>query len=462
MKKFFTLIAAVLMAVSAQAQTWNFNLGIEDYPGNDKANLDAAVKASAGWALLKGGGTDIPNRFNNTVAIADEQLAANDQTLELAKGIYFTASATRIRLNAHEASGGNNSSLSFNGTGIVIHIKNLKKDYQVKFVTRSTSSDLARTISLGDNVEKVSGFEGHPVGNPKTESVAKVKADGDVTFTSEQVNVYSITVLDASGTELTKDQVVALEPAADPTFVTAKTIWTCTDAGDENRKLQSVNVLNYNDTNLFFRSNNAGGSRAMLSEDLSLEGKLYGENINISYNLKTQSNGDFAPAATAKANDPTSNATDRCMAINVEVPGHLIVYMRPVSPTEGRNVLVFFNGDKKLEKASTDWKQHHNTENKAVTDYDVVDVANTVKGSYFIGGTVGVRVAAIIFFPDADYAAIADADKVFTESGSTAITTIEANVQKAENGAIFNLAGQKVNKSYKGVVIINGKKMLNK
>ena len=46
------------------------------------------------------------------------------------------------------------------------------------------------------------------------------------------------------------------------------------------------------------------------------------------------------------------------------------------------------------------------------------------------------------------------------EDDATAIKAIEA--AKAENGAIYNLAGQKVNASYKGVVIKNGKKYIMK
>ena len=44
--------------------------------------------------------------------------------------------------------------------------------------------------------------------------------------------------------------------------------------------------------------------------------------------------------------------------------------------------------------------------------------------------------------------------------GDTAVKTIKT--VKAQNGAIYNLAGQKVSADYKGVVIINGKKVLNK
>ncbi len=43
---------------------------------------------------------------------------------------------------------------------------------------------------------------------------------------------------------------------------------------------------------------------------------------------------------------------------------------------------------------------------------------------------------------------------------TTAINTIEAD--KAQNGVIYNLAGQKVDNSYKGLIIKNGKKMLQK
>ena len=43
---------------------------------------------------------------------------------------------------------------------------------------------------------------------------------------------------------------------------------------------------------------------------------------------------------------------------------------------------------------------------------------------------------------------------------TTAINTIEAD--KVQNGVIYNLAGQKVDNSYKGLVIKNGKKIINK
>ena len=49
---------------------------------------------------------------------------------------------------------------------------------------------------------------------------------------------------------------------------------------------------------------------------------------------------------------------------------------------------------------------------------------------------------------------------VITSGGSTGINTVKT--VRVDDGAIYNLAGQKVDKSYKGVVIMNGKKMIQK
>ena len=47
-----------------------------------------------------------------------------------------------------------------------------------------------------------------------------------------------------------------------------------------------------------------------------------------------------------------------------------------------------------------------------------------------------------------------------TVTPATGINTL--NAAKAENGAIYNIAGQKVNAGYKGLIIMNGKKFVNK
>ena len=48
----------------------------------------------------------------------------------------------------------------------------------------------------------------------------------------------------------------------------------------------------------------------------------------------------------------------------------------------------------------------------------------------------------------------------FTPESGTGINTVKVNT--ADNAAVYNLAGQKVSDSFKGIVIMNGKKMIQK
>jgi len=48
------------------------------------------------------------------------------------------------------------------------------------------------------------------------------------------------------------------------------------------------------------------------------------------------------------------------------------------------------------------------------------------------------------------------------DGGTSGIQNITAPVAKAQSSAMYNLAGQRVDKSYKGIVIQNGKKFMNK
>ena len=47
------------------------------------------------------------------------------------------------------------------------------------------------------------------------------------------------------------------------------------------------------------------------------------------------------------------------------------------------------------------------------------------------------------------------------KGGATGIATVKKTAN-AQSNAIFNLAGQRVDANYKGVVIVNGKKMIQK
>ena len=79
-----------------------------------------------------------------------------------------------------------------------------------------------------------------------------------------------------------------------------------------------------------------------------------------------------------------------------------------------------------------------------------IKVYGSIK-SYF--GANGVK-------DTSDYQFTGNSVTIVVEETETGITATKA--AKAENGVRYNLAGQKVNAGYKGVVIMNGKKMLQK
>ena len=81
-------------------------------------------------------------------------------------------------------------------------------------------------------------------------------------------------------------------------------------------------------------------------------------------------------------------------------------------------------------------------------DQDFLTKATTTQywgGSFLLNGDGNMTVTKVSLVKGGD---------------DTAVKTIKT--VKAQNGAIYNLAGQKVSADYKGVVIINGKKVLNK
>ena len=86
------------------------------------------------------------------------------------------------------------------------------------------------------------------------------------------------------------------------------------------------------------------------------------------------------------------------------------------------------------------------------------------KDCTYIVNANGSKIAAAAFaFSKADDLVVATEDgvEIYKGGGETAIQSAKV-VKVAANGAIYNLAGQKVNASYKGVVIKDGKKYLQK
>lgn len=113
------------------------------------------------------------------------------------------------------------------------------------------------------------------------------------------------------------------------------------------------------------------------------------------------------------------------------------------------NQLVAFTGSGKLTQPTS-----------GNSTYYILTKMNDKVGFYKVNSTYGNSMGA-----NTAYLAVNGtlAREFFALDGeTTGIANVDVNANIDANAPMYNLAGQRVNKSYKGVVIVNGKKMLNK
>jgi len=143
----------------------------------------------------------------------------------------------------------------------------------------------------------------------------------------------------------------------------------------------------------------------------------------------------------------TGGKSDTKNALKLTIPaaGSLTIAMRSSSSSDTRNV-AFTQGSTELK--SFEVKDANCTkgtvdgiDNKTVFDYYTID--NVAAGDVNISYSGGTNFYAFIL------------------KTATGIYTIDST-KVINNGAIYNLAGQKVNENYKGIVIKNGKKYIQK
>ncbi len=103
---------------------------------------------------------------------------------------------------------------------------------------------------------------------------------------------------------------------------------------------------------------------------------------------------------------------------------------------------------------ATQVKVQYNSGND--TDTWINEGSTKAEGNLDATNKVSVKQVAL----QSSDAAVLTITKIYLVKGTSGIETIKA--VNVKNGAIYNLAGQKVDANYKGVVIVNGKKMLQK
>ena len=161
----------------------------------------------------------------------------------------------------------------------------------------------------------------------------------------------------------------------------------------------------------------------------------------------------------------------RSLAIAVNYPTALSDYAGPAYLWlgGGKNKIPCFTipGVKAGSKITMEVESHNTTKSRGVELYTGVDAGGLVDAATKIGDTftpttkdshtwtVENDCDVIVYNTDGCHLY-----SIKVEAGSTGISTVKA--QKTQNNVIYNLAGQKVDNSYKGVVIVNGKKFMQK
>ena len=182
------------------------------------------------------------------------------------------------------------------------------------------------------------------------------------------------------------------------TVISTKTQWTLPDDADGALVLE--NVTNYNNSGLFFRSNNAGGSHAATIATENSSGTFTNGDTWTAKKTINLPGGEMTASATNRAANysPVGSTDDRCIAFNVDQPGTVYAVMRP-GGDNAKELQIFFNGEK-TSLSSQDASVYTKVDNNVTYSFAELRASNTESGAYFIGASIACRVASILFVPN--------------------------------------------------------------
>ncbi len=416
MKKIFTLIALAVMAISpksafaqesiTQTTYWNFD---QFQAGNEDVAFDTPV--NYGGLYIVG---HTAEKAVTTVVKGLDDVKLGDQTYQINYGLKFPGAYTsKIATKASEIT---KDAIAFDaGCAGTLYVY-------------AEGTDVNRGIIVYFNGEKKQEFTSTTKGEQFTASV-----------TNEQAGTYYITTVKAA-------QIYAVK------FVpTSKTTST------KSITLPEQGVITFSDVHAWtvpagLKAYIAGAQKTQKDGTITLSltpvetipactGVILEGIGGKSYELTSTDCG------TAMKEDGSKSLVDQNYAL------------RPViSDYNLEKTELDYTGDK-----TTDSKIFHNyilgvKDGKTVFAPTDAGTRATGKAYYRIRRDQDKLAKAIKESPDA-------AKVIFFNPGSNGDTTgingIE-NEAKKNDGIMFNLAGQKVQKSYKGMVIMNGKKFINK
>lgn len=130
----------------------------------------------------------------------------------------------------------------------------------------------------------------------------------------------------------------------------------------------------------------------------------------------------------------------------------------------------------KLQKSGSNWVLRNDglylTANNSGVKFTNLMSKNSIASITIANGDASVVFTGnascnkLSFSPDNYYfSTFAEAQsnlQIYRKTGTTGISTVNAGVEKQTDGRMYNLSGQQVGDGYKGIVIVNGKKVIRK
>lgn len=419
MKKIFTLIALAVMAIApksafaqegiTQTTYWNFD---QFQAGNEDVAFDTPVNYGGLYIVGHSAATAEKPVSASTVAKSLKDVKLGDQTYQINYGIKLPGGYNKTPTKASDIT---KDAIAFDaGCAGTLYVY-------------AEGTDAARGIVVYFNGEKKDDFTSSTKGEQFTASV-----------NNDQAGTYYITAVKAA-------QIYAVKFV--PTNETAST---------KKITLPEQGVMTFSDVHAWkvptgLKAYIAGGQKTQKDETITLAltevetipactGVILEGKGNESYDLTSTDCG------TAMKEDGTKSLVDLNYAL------------RPVI------------SDYTLEKTELAYADDA-TDKKAFHNYILGVKDGKVVFAPTEAGTLAAGKAYYKIRRDQDKLAKAikenpaAAKAIFFNFGgngeTTGINGIE-NEAKKNDGIMFNLAGQKVQKSYKGMVIMNGKKFINK
>ncbi len=414
MKKIFTLIALAVMAITpksafaqegiTQTTYWNFD---QFQAGNENVAFDTPV--NYGGLYIVG---HTAEKAATIVAKGLDNVELGGQTYQINYGIKFPGTSTKIATKASEIT---KNAIAFDAGSAG------------KLYVYAEGTDANRGIIVYFNGENKGEFKSSTKGEQFTASV-----------TNDKAGTYYITTVKAA-------QIYAVKFV--PTNETAST---------KNIKMPEQGVMTFSDVHAWtvptgLKAYIAGVQKNQKDETITLaltEVKTIPACTGVILEGKGGESYELASTdcGTAMKEDGTKSLVDLNYALRPVISDY----------TLEKTELTFANDD-------TDKKAFHNyilgvKDGKAV--FAPTDAGELAAGKayYRIRRDQDKLAKAVKETPTA-------AKVIFFSLGgngdTTGINGIE-NEAKKNDGIMFNLAGQKVQKSYKGMVIMNGKKFINK